>query len=113
MKTGDYVAVLSKGWRPKNEAMLQAWDVIHEKVENVRKEVIAGKISPIAYYMEKNIMDLKLLADYVELPKRKVRKHLKPEKFSQLDDSILQRYAETFEISLEELKNFRETLTKP
>jgi hypothetical protein len=112
-ENGNYVAVLSKGWSPKNEAMLQAWDVIHEKVENVRQEVLAGKISPIAYYMEKNLMDLKLLADYVGLPKRKVRKHLKPDKFSQLNEGILQRYAETFEISVEELKNFHETLTKP
>jgi hypothetical protein len=109
---GNYVAVLSKGWSPKNEAMLQAWDVIHEKVENVRQEVLSGKISPIGYYMEKNLMDLKLLADYVGLPKRKVRKHLQPEKFAQLGDDILQRYADTFEIHLEDLKNFRETLTK-
>ncbi len=112
-ENGNYIAVLSKGWSPKNEAMLQAWDVIHEKVEQVRQNVLAGKISPIAYYMEKNIMDVRLLADYMELPKRKVRKHLKPEKFSLLEDEILRRYAETFEISLDELKNFRETLAKP
>lgn len=112
-ENGKYVVVLSKGWSPKNEAMLQAWDLIHEKVENIRLEVLSGKVSPIAYFMEKNIMNIKLLADYVELPKRKVKKHLKPEKFAQLEDDILQRYAETFEISLEELKNFRDTLTRP
>jgi hypothetical protein len=111
-ENGNYVAVLSKGWSPKNEAMLQAWDLIHEKVEKVRLDVLAGKVSPIAYYMEKNIMDIKLLADYIELPKRKVRKHLKPEKFDQLEDDILQRYAETFEINLEELKNYRNTLSR-
>ncbi len=112
-ENGNYVAVLSKGWSPKNEAMLQAWDVIHEKVEQVRQEVIAGRIGPIAYYMEKNLMDLKLLADYADLPKRKVRKHLNPGKFIKLTDDILQRYADTFEISLQELKNYRETLAKP
>jgi len=111
-ENGNYVAVLSKGWSPKNEAMLQAWDLIREKVDKIRQDVLSGKISPIAYYMEKNIMDIKLLADYVELPKRKVRKHLNPEKFAQLEDEILQRYAETFEISLEELKNYRDTLTR-
>lgn len=111
-ENGNYVAVLSKGWQPKNDALLQAWEVIHEKAEQVRQEVIEGKVSPIAYYMEKNIMNLSLLADYVELPKRKVRKHLKPEKFAQLDDEILQRYADAFEMTLEELKNSRETLAK-
>ena len=112
-ENGNYVTVLSKGWAPKNEALLQAWDLIHEKTEQVRQDVLSGKISPIAFYMEKNIMSLKLLADYVELPKRKVRKHLKPEKFAQLGDDILQRYADTFEITLEELKNFREIPSRP
>jgi len=83
---------------------------VHEKVEQVRQDVLAGKVSPIAYFMEKNIMDIRLLADYVDLSKRKVRKHLKPEQFNRLDDNILQRYADIFEISLSELKNFEETL---
>jgi hypothetical protein len=110
-ENGNYVAVLSKGWDPKNEAMVQAWDVIHEKVEQVRQDALSGKVSPIAYFMEKNIMDLKLLADYMDLPKRKARKHLKPEKFARLSDDLLQRYAEVFGIDLSELKNFRETQT--
>lgn len=109
-ENGNYVVVPSEGWKPKTDAMLQAWEVIHEKIELVRQEVLSGKVSPIAYYMEKNIMDLKLLADYVELPKRKVRKHLKPEKFALLDDSILGRYAETFGVTISELKNFTDTL---
>ena len=109
-ENGNYVAVLSKGWKPKTDAMLQAWEVVHEKVEQVRQDVLAGKVSPIAYFMEKNIMDIRLLADYVDLSKRKVRKHLKPEQFNRLDDNILQRYADIFEISLSELKNFEETL---
>jgi hypothetical protein len=107
---GNYVAVLSKGWKPKVDAMLQAWGVINEKVEQVREDVLAGKVSPIAYYMEKNIMDVKLLADYVDLTRRKVRKHLKPENFSRLEEDILARYSETFGITMDELRNFQETL---
>ncbi|MBW6461281.1 MAG: hypothetical protein K0B08_11985 [Bacteroidales bacterium] len=49
-ENGNYVAVLSKGWKPKTDAMLQAWEVVHEKVEQVRQYVLAGKISPIAYW---------------------------------------------------------------
>ena len=107
-ENGNYTVVPSTGWQPKTDAMLQAWDVIHEKVEEVRKKVIAGELSPIAYYMEKSLMDLKLLADYAGLPKRKVRKHLKPEHFSKLDDQVMGRYAETFGISVEMLRNFVE-----
>jgi len=109
-ENGNYTVVPSTGWQPKTDAMLQAWDVIHEKVEQVRQRVLSGELSPIAYYMEKNIMDLRLLADYAGLPKRKVRKHLKPDHFNKSDDQILMRYAETFGVSVEMLRNFRETL---
>ena len=108
-ENGNYTVVPTTGWQPKTDAMLQAWDVIHEKVEQVRQRVLSGELSPIAYYMEKNIMDVKLLADYAGLPKRKVRKHLKPEYFNKIDDKVLGRYAETFGISVDMLRNFRET----
>jgi hypothetical protein len=107
-ENGNYTVVLSKGWNPKTEAMLQAWDVIKEKVEQVRQQVLNGELSPIAYYMEKNLMDIKLLASYTGLPKRKVRKHLKPERFIKVKDEILARYAETFDISVDMLRNFIE-----
>jgi hypothetical protein len=109
-ENGNYTVVPTTGWQPKTDAMLQAWDVIHEKVEQARQLVLSGELSPIAYYMEKNLMDVKLLADYAGLPKRKVRKHLKPDQFEKLDIEILKRYTETFGISVETLLNFRETL---
>jgi hypothetical protein len=109
-ENGNYVAVLSTGWQPKTDALLQAWEVINEKVEDVRQLVLSGELSPIAYFMEKNLMDLKLLSDYVGLPKRKIRKHLKPDRFKKLDEEILLKYAETFGISVEMLRDFSETL---
>ena len=104
-ENGNYVTVLSKGWKPKTDAMLQAWEVIDEQVEMTRQRVLAGDLSPIAFYMEKNLMDVKLLADYVGLPKRKVRKHLKPDHFNKLEDKILILYADTFGISVENLRD--------
>jgi len=59
--------------------------------------------------MEKNLMDVKLLSDYSGLPKRKIRKHLKPSNFAKLEDKILGLYAETFGITVDRLRNFRET----
>jgi hypothetical protein len=109
-ENGNYTVVKTTGWQPKTDAMLQAWDVIHEKVEQVRQRVLSGELSPIAYYMEKNLMDVKLLADYAGLPKRKVRKHLKPANFNKLDNKVLERYAELFGISTDMLQNFQETL---
>jgi hypothetical protein len=109
-ENGNYTSVTSTGWQPKTDAMLQAWEVINEKVEQVRKRVLSGELSPVAYYMEKNLMDIKLLAEYTGLPKRKIRKHLRPDHFDKLDYEILSRYAETFGIDLDMLRNFRETV---
>ena len=76
-KDGHYTSVLSKGWTPKNEAIKLAWNQIYEHAEETRRRVLDGKLSPIALYMELNIMDLPILANYMELPKWKVRRHLK------------------------------------
>ncbi|UCG26668.1 MAG: hypothetical protein JSV24_06715 [Bacteroidales bacterium] len=106
-ENGKYVQVYSTGWEPKNAAMKQAWEEIDKKVRKTLRKVQEGRLSPVAFYMEKNIMNITLLAQYVDLPKRKVRKHLKPDVFSRLKPSILERYASTFDISVEELCNIK------
>ena len=102
---GNYVTAQSTGWSPKNTAMLQAWEVIHEKVEETRHKVISGELSPIAYFMEKNMLDIKMLSQYTGIPKRKVKRHLKPVVFQDLDNETLEQYADAFDISVEEIKN--------
>lgn len=105
-ENGNYVKVISSGWEPKTDAMLQAWEVINDKIEEVKQQVLSGELSPIAYYMEKSLMDVKLLADYTGFSKRKVRKHLRPDRFIKLDEKKLGCYAEAFGIKVEMLKNF-------
>ena len=102
---GNYTTVPSVGWAPKNAIMQQAWDNINEKIEETRQRVIAGELSPIAYYMEKEIMDAGLLAKYVGRWKWTVKKHLKQKHFVKLTDEMLSKYAEVFDLSIEELKD--------
>jgi len=104
---GQYVPVTSVGWEPENIAMQQAWEEINERVEKTRAKVQAGEISPVAYYMEKNIMDLALLASYVGKFQWQVKRHMKPAVFNKLSDKMLQRYAAAFKISLQELKHIK------
>jgi hypothetical protein len=104
---GQYVPVTSVGWEPENVAMQQAWEEINERVEMARKRVQKGEISPVAYYMEKNIMDLALLASYVGKFQWQVKRHMKPAVFNRLNDKMLQRYAAAFKISVQELKNIK------
>jgi hypothetical protein len=85
--------------------MQDAWDEVDQRIEKVKQQVISGYFSPIAYYMEKNLMDVKILAAYVGLWRFKVKRHLKMKHFDKLNDEILAKYAETFDIELTILKN--------
>lgn len=104
-ENGNYTTVKSVGWNPKNEVMQEAWDVVNEKIEDVKQKVIVGKLSPIAYYIEKNLMDVSLLANYMGLWRWTVKKHLKPKNFKKLSDEVLEKYAKVFDITKEELTN--------
>jgi hypothetical protein len=101
---GNYTSVISEGWEVKNDALDMTWDEIGEKCEKIRRKVLDGKYSPLAYHLEKNIMDVGLFAKYTGQTRRKIKKHLKPENFEKLDDSILRQYAEVLRISIDELK---------
>ena len=101
---GNYGTVGSSGWEPENVVLNQAWEEINKKVEETKKKIEAGELSPLAYHMEKNIMDVGMLSQYMDISKRNVSKHLEPNGFSGLDDKTLNRYAEVFDITVEELK---------
>ena len=102
-KDGHYTHVLSMGWKPKNDAIKLAWNHIYEHAEETRLRVLDGKLSPIAFYMELNIMDLAILANYMELPKWKVSRHLKMKGFKKLNTEMLSRYAEALNITAADL----------
>ena len=100
---GEYTTSYSLGWDVKNTVMQQSWDNINEKVESVRQRVLSGELSPIAYYMEKNIMDVGLLARYIGIWKFKAKRHLKQKHFKKLNRDMLAKYADAFDITPEQL----------
>jgi hypothetical protein len=102
-KDGHYTSKQSRGWQPKIEAMTLAWDVVYEKTENTREQVLSGILSPVAFYMELNIMDVSILASYTGISRWKIRRHLKMRHFKKLKPELLSKYAEVFNITLTEL----------
>jgi len=104
-ENGKYVTVQSVGWEPKNIVMQQVWDDIYEKAEREYQSFLRGKASPIKYYLEINIMNISLLSQYTGIKKRIIRKHLRYKHFSRLDNNTLGIYANTFGISIDELKD--------
>jgi hypothetical protein len=97
-----------KEWVEKWETKLLACETsisnYFQEIEPVRLQVLAGELSPLAYHLQRNLLNVKLLSSYTGVPKRHVKKHLKPENFNQLDEEILKKYASALGISIEELK---------
>lgn len=104
-ENGNYTTSYSVGWDVKNAVLKNAWGVINEKTEQARQDVLNGKASPILYYMEKNIMDTSLLAKYTGFWRWRVKKHLKPKGFNKLNEETLKKYADIFDLTVEELKD--------
>jgi len=104
---GNYTTVQSSGWDVKSIALDESMDLIRERIEQTKREIAEGKLSPIAYFMELNKMDLPLLASYAGIHRWFVKRHFNPEKFRKLSAKTLKKYADAFDISVEELQNFK------
>jgi hypothetical protein len=106
-KDGKYIAVKSIGWDPKNTMLQQAWEVENKKITDAKNLVEAGIKSPVYFHMIRCLMDVKLLASYVKLPRYKVKRHFNPKVFSKLPAQILDRYVYAFGLKQkEELTKF-------
>jgi hypothetical protein len=104
-ENGHYVKVNSVGWEPETIAMRQAWEIVEDGVEEAREKVINGKASPILYYMKKNIMTIPMVASYVGTLGWRVRLDMLPFFFNRVSKKRMERYAFTFRITVDELKN--------
>lgn len=100
---GSYVLVPSAGWEPKNISNYQAWEVIAGQVAAVRRQVMAGEVSPLAYHMARNQMDATLLAQYMGIMRWRVKRHLRPRSFNKLKPELIRRYAAILKITEAEL----------
>lgn len=104
-ENGEYTTVNSTGWDPKTIALDNAIEEINARVADAKKRVDNNQTSPIEYYMELHKMDINILASYVGIWKWRAKRHFKPSVFKKLSQKTLQKYADVFEISVEQLKN--------
>ncbi len=74
-----------------------------ECLERIRQ----GIASPIEYYMYENRMDLPTLASIVGILQFRVKRHLKMPVFKKMNDKLLLKYAQAFNIGIDELKDFK------
>ncbi|MEI6436123.1 MAG: hypothetical protein WCP32_14855 [Bacteroidota bacterium] len=91
---------------PNNQIIIkQSWDAAQQRLNEIKQQVIAGKVSPIAYHMERILMEVPMLAAYMEISKWRVKRHFKPSVFKKLKSETIIRYAKVFDIPVEDLKN--------
>jgi len=102
--SGKYTTELSKGWDVKTNALDVTWENIDHKVDAAREKVLRNEASPILFFMEKNIMNIGILASYTGFFKWQVKRHLKPAVFQHLSNKKLSKYATVFNVTIEELK---------
>jgi len=103
---GKYTTELSRGWDVKASALDVSWEYIEERVTNAMDKVMKGKASPILFFMEIRIMDFPTLSAYTGFWRWRLKRHMRPEIFDKLPNEKLEKYAEVFETSVEDLKNF-------
>jgi hypothetical protein len=105
--SGKYITELSKGWDVKITALDAAWQDIENRITTARQQVLNKKASPLLFFMEKELMDISILANYTGFWKWQIKRHLKPDVFKNLSDKKLQRYAKVFNVSVDDLKNMK------
>lgn len=103
-ENGEYTTELSTGWSPKTIALNNAIEALNERISASKQRVKDHKVSPLEYYMELHKMDLPILASYVGIWKWRVKRHFRPAVFKKLNNKTLQKYADVFDISIEELQ---------
>jgi hypothetical protein len=103
-ENGEYTTELSTGWSPKTIALNNAIEALNERIAASKQRVRELKASPLEYYMELHKMDLPILASYVGIWKWRVKRHFRPAVFNNLNNKTLQKYADVFEVTIEELK---------
>jgi hypothetical protein len=103
--SGKYVTQLSSGWDVKIKALDTAWEDIEKRIAAAKQKVLQNNASPLLFFMEYRLMDTRILADYTGFWQWQIKRHLKPEVFNNLTGKQLEKYAEAFNVKVEDLKS--------
>jgi hypothetical protein len=104
-ENGKYFSTISPGFEPENIAHSLAIEEISNRIENVKREILAGNVSPLAYYLERELMTPLRLSGEVGISTWRIKRHLKPKVFSKISDKYLNRYAKFFKVSVSDFVN--------
>ncbi len=103
-ESGKYSTDLSTGWDVKTKALDVAWEEIEQRIRGAKEKVLRNEASPILYFMELRLMDIGIVAAYTGFWKWTIKKHLKADGFRKLTEEKLKKYADAFNITVDQLK---------
>lgn len=107
-ENGRYTKTPTSGWEAEEVVLRDVVDDFTKLAQEARARVFSGETSPIEYYMNKYYMDLPALARGIGLARWRVRRHFNPDVFNKLNQKMLQRYADFFNMDIDTLKNIKE-----
>jgi len=107
--SGKYTTELSEGWEVKATALDVAWNDVEDRIATAKQKVLNNEASPLLFFMELKLMDIPIVAAYTGFWKWQVKRHMKPSVFKKMSDKKLQKYAEIFEMSVDDIKNMKHT----
>jgi hypothetical protein len=107
-ENGRYTKTPTSGWEAEEVVLRDVVDDFAKLAENAKTRFFKGETSPIEYYMNKNYMDLPALARGMGLARWRVKRHFNPDVFNKLNQKMLQRYADFFNMDIDMLKNIKE-----
>jgi hypothetical protein len=94
MQTGSYLT----------RNFLEDYEEKRKHLENSLKAKISSReVSPIYYYMVLEDLTLSELAARVGIRKGKVRKHLEYNSFNSINEEVLKKYADVFNVKVQEM----------
>ncbi len=106
---GGVSLIPSHGNKIEETVTTQALDEFKRQSAECRQRVNAGISSTLEFHMYDNRMDLTTLAQSMGIFRWRVTRHLRPEIFCHLKQSMLNRYAEALGISTKELTSLPPT----
>jgi hypothetical protein len=99
-----YTRTVDYQYQANQVIIKQGWDVLEERINEIRNKVIKGELSPLAYFMEINQMEISMLAGYTGFRKWKIKRHLKPTNFKKITRDDLTKYASVLNVAAGQLE---------
>ena len=102
-QNGHYQMVRSGGDEAEVTVTLEAVAWFEQLANDALQRVRSGESSPLEYFMYRQRMDIPTLSKATGMWQWRIRRHLRPKIFASLSATMLQRYADAMNISVQEL----------